>query len=237
MGSCCSCCRRKETDLNLSEALMPKITYDCRGFSIHDMALLNKRHDPKGAAAYAKYRYYGDVQIIPTERLFQQMDVTSIIKDESFSLNSNVAEVKDVVRILFVKEYDDPFYLRLLENMLPPDEFEVVDETQTGSKEQVKTALTQKSSGKGGGGTERLSDSGTKSGESAVLGPIKSAEKSNKAKSFEKQSKERVPSKKILPVRPKEGNDKRNGEDEKGKYSKDEERRLRTEPTMPTEET
>ncbi|KHJ79610.1 hypothetical protein OESDEN_20738 [Oesophagostomum dentatum] len=43
--------RRKRKEGDLTDQQLQKVTYDCRGFSLHDMALLNKRHDPQGGAA------------------------------------------------------------------------------------------------------------------------------------------------------------------------------------------
>ncbi|EYC27838.1 hypothetical protein Y032_0008g209 [Ancylostoma ceylanicum] len=145
MGSCCSHFKKKEVDLTHSDSFVHKITYDCKGFGLHDMALLNKRHDPQGGASYAKYRYYGDVQIISTERLFKLMEMP---RDESFSLNANI-DVQDVFRILFVKDFDDPFYLRLLETMMPIDDIDSPDNTQAGSIERAQLLDPQKSTKQG----------------------------------------------------------------------------------------
>ncbi|CAJ0600591.1 unnamed protein product [Cylicocyclus nassatus] len=143
MGNCCSRVKKKEGDLNTSESIVHKINYDCRGFSLHDMSLLNKKHDPKGATAQTKYRYFGDVQLIAIDKLFK---APSIKADEDFSLNAPNIENTDEFRILFCKDYDDPFYLRLLETMTPMEDLEYAEmETQMGSHEPVKSPSPTKS--------------------------------------------------------------------------------------------
>ncbi|KJH44545.1 hypothetical protein DICVIV_09410 [Dictyocaulus viviparus] len=113
-----------------------KIQFDCKGFGIHDMALINRHHESDGGIFYAKYRYMGDVQVIPAQNIFLNRD----LRDDSFSLhNLGVNEAIDVFRILFIKDYDDPFYLRLLENMVQIDDVDTIERTQTAISDTVKT--------------------------------------------------------------------------------------------------
>ncbi|WKX98477.1 hypothetical protein Q1695_013842 [Nippostrongylus brasiliensis] len=124
----CGCSRHKKKSPKMNEVRINfayKISFDVKGFGLHDMSLLNKQHDPKGAISYAKYRLQGDVQIIPPQNIFKKRE----FREDSFSLNApGLKQVPDVFRILFIKDFDDPFYLRLLENMVPDDD--QPDETQ-----------------------------------------------------------------------------------------------------------
>ncbi|VDL77968.1 unnamed protein product [Nippostrongylus brasiliensis] len=99
-GMGCGCSRHKKKSPKMNEVRINfayKISFDVKGFGLHDMSLLNKQHDPKGATSYAV--------------------------EDSFSLNApGLKQVPDVFRILFIKDFDDPFYLRLLENMVPAPE-------------------------------------------------------------------------------------------------------------------
>uniref|UniRef100_A0A0K0DAQ2 Yippee domain-containing protein n=1 Tax=Angiostrongylus cantonensis TaxID=6313 RepID=A0A0K0DAQ2_ANGCA len=66
--------KRKGKGVHLSESFTYKIHFDCRGFGVHDMALINKHHDSEGAISYAKYRYMGDVQVLSAQSIFKHHD-------------------------------------------------------------------------------------------------------------------------------------------------------------------
>ncbi|KAL6727956.1 hypothetical protein Aduo_009784 [Ancylostoma duodenale] len=221
------------------------ITYDCKGFGLHDMALLNKKHDPQGGAAYAKYRYYGDVQIISTERLFKLMEIP---RDESFSINApNVDEVKDVFRILFVKDFDDPFYLRLLESMMPLDEMDSPANTQGGSNERTQLIDPLKSSKKGSMSEKKSSiknvtpvevpvPMANKLKEKLQNGKKKEVEKNKEEKAVKPKKVDRTQKSDFLRTRPTQSSEMNGYGRSSTKRRRDrslEEEEVKTEPTMP----